>query len=169
MRVVTLCTSDVSLPPGLNSEGRGSVACRDQRQRKRKSSILWAISAKRVWLSLDWLNSRPSGLFADTSERWLKRWTRREGGNASLPPSLTLLADPLYEEIGTNGSASCMLDLLLLKRRDDLNRGQSLHGYGGPLLLAFFLSPKKVSGREGLVASKRPTKLRIINCTLDRC
>src|SRR5947199_7545536 len=82
---------------------RGSVACRGQRPRRRKSSILSVVNARRVWLSLDWLNSRPSGLLADASERWLKRWTRREGGVVSLPLSPTLLADPLYEGRGTNG------------------------------------------------------------------
>src|SRR5947199_2568208 len=60
----------------VRKEG-GSVACRGQRPRKRKSSLLRVVNAKRVWLNLDWLNSSPSGLVADASERWLKRWTRR--------------------------------------------------------------------------------------------
>jgi hypothetical protein len=47
----------------------GSAACRGQRPRKRKSSILWVVSARRVWSSLDWLNSSSSGLLADASER----------------------------------------------------------------------------------------------------
>jgi hypothetical protein len=55
----------------------GSAACRGQRPCKSKSSLLWVANAKRVWLNLNWLNSSPSGLFADASERWLKRWTRK--------------------------------------------------------------------------------------------
>ena len=47
----------------------GSVACRDLWLCKRKSSIFWVVSAKRVWSSLHWLNSSPSGLVADASER----------------------------------------------------------------------------------------------------
>jgi len=39
--------------------------------------MLGVVSARRVWSSLYRLNSSPSGLFADASERWLKRWTRR--------------------------------------------------------------------------------------------
>jgi hypothetical protein len=56
---------------------KGSVACWGQRLRKSKLSLLRVVSAKCVWLNLDWLNSSPSGLVADASERWLKRWTRR--------------------------------------------------------------------------------------------
>ena len=48
---------------------RGSVACRGQRPRRGKSSMLRVGSVKRVWSSLDWLNSSPSGLLADASER----------------------------------------------------------------------------------------------------
>ena len=55
----------------------GSAACRGQKPRKGKSSLLRVVSAKRVWSSLHWLNSSSSGLVADESLRWLKRWTRR--------------------------------------------------------------------------------------------
>ena len=48
---------------------KGSVACWGQRLRKSKSSMLRVVSAKRVWSSLDWLNSSPSGFLADASER----------------------------------------------------------------------------------------------------
>lgn len=105
----------------FRKEGR-SVACRGQRPRKSKSSMLRGVNAKRVWLNLNWLNSSPSGLLADASERWLKRWTRREGGNASLPLSPTLLADSLYERIGTNGRPGARCVSLLLKMRDALHR-----------------------------------------------
>src|SRR5436305_5026582 len=50
-------------------KGGGSVACWGQRPRKSKSSMLRVANAKRVWSSLDWLNSSPSGLLADASER----------------------------------------------------------------------------------------------------
>ena len=100
----------------------GSVACRGQRPRKRKSSMLWAVSAKRVWLSLDWLNSSSSGLLADASERWLKRWTRREGGDVSLPLYPTLLADPRYEGRGTNGRPGARCISFLRKMRDARHR-----------------------------------------------
>jgi hypothetical protein len=36
---------------------KGSGACWGQRLRKSKSSMLWVVSAKRVWSSLDWLNA----------------------------------------------------------------------------------------------------------------
>src|SRR5262245_32138222 len=39
---------------------KGSVACWDQRLRTSKSSMLRVVSAKRVWLSLNWLNSSSS-------------------------------------------------------------------------------------------------------------
>jgi hypothetical protein len=80
------------------------------------------VNAKRVWLNLNWLNSSPSGLLADASERWLKRWTRRESGIASLLLSPTLLADLLYEGIGTNGRPGARSISMLLKMRDHLNR-----------------------------------------------
>ena len=47
----------------------GSAACRGQRPRTGKSSMLRVVSAKRVWSNLDWLNSSLSGLLADASER----------------------------------------------------------------------------------------------------
>jgi len=50
-------------------------------------------------------------------------------------PDPTLLADPHYEGIGTNGRPGARWISLLLKMRDDLNRERSLHGYGPSILL----------------------------------
>jgi len=81
----------------------------------------WKV-ARRVWSSLDWLNARPSGLLADASERWLKRWTRRESGLESLPLSPPLLADPHYEGIRRNGRPGARSLSFLLKMRECLHR-----------------------------------------------
>lgn len=71
----TFCAPHLSLPKGLNLErGRGVEHVRE-RQRKDESSTPWAASAKRVWSRMDFLKPSPNGLYADASERWLKRWT----------------------------------------------------------------------------------------------
>ena len=72
----TFCAPHLSLPKGLNLErGRGVEHVR-KRQRKDESSTPWAASAKRVWSRMDFLKPSPNGLYADASEKWLKRWTR---------------------------------------------------------------------------------------------
>jgi len=57
------------------------------------------------------------------------------GWHCISSPYPTLLADPLYEGIGTNGGPGARWISFLLKMRDGLNRERSLHGYGPSTLL----------------------------------
>ena len=99
-------------PLTLTPKGEGDHSMW-RRPRRRKSSILWVVSARCVWLKLHCLNPSPTGLFDAPNGRWLQTLGPVSRVISRMDGSIHRRWQTLItREYGTNGRPGALPELI---------------------------------------------------------